>query len=892
VTLTPGTRLGSYEIAAPLGAGGMGEVYRAHDTKLQRDVAVKVLPESLAHDPAALARFEREARAVAALSHPHILAIHDLGKEDGVAFAVMELLEGETLRERLAGGPLPQRKALELAREIAQGLAAAHEKGIVHRDLKPENLFLTRGGRVKILDFGLARQLAPASSDDTHSPTVPRQTDPGTVLGTVGYMSPEQVKGLAADQRSDIFSFGAVLYEMLTGRRAFQKPTAAETMTAILREDPPEPSATGVHLPPALERIVRHCLEKEPDERFRSAHDLAFALEAVSGSSAAGTLAPVEAPRARRVPLAAAAAVALAALVLGALLDRALRRMPDVPLIAIKPLTHSGSDRQPAVSPDGRSVAFDSTRDGVSRIWLKQLTTGDEVAITTGPDSTPRFSPDGSQILFVRGETVGPLAFLAPTRSDLYRAPVLGGSARRIAPVAGDADWSPDGRSIAFVRVELKGESILSTLFLVSPEGGAPKEVARYPERVLGMPRFSPDGASIAVTSFPQFGNSGARFEVVSVDGRSRRTVDVPPSLGPVSSAAWSSRSEIFYAQSLLVRYGEGRLLRQRLGGSRSAPLLWLPFESATVDVLSRGVLVAESRSTRQNLLEVSLKEPGARPRFLTRGTATDRQPVFSPDGEWVAFSSNRSGNLDVWEISTKSGALRRITEDPADDWDPGFTRDGRPIWSSGRTGHLEIWTADPDGSSPRRVSDDGTDAENPTSTPDGWVVYASSNSSKTGLWKVKLDGGGATRFGPCVNLPETSPDGRYVACPDLSVGPIRVVRVADGKVMPLVIEPPHPRASTEVQMGRVRFHPDGSRVLFVGQDESGVNGIFEQAFLPETKDTSAARRKVAGFDPNVETESFAVSPDGSRLVIAQLERVFSVVTIEGVAGVERPRRP
>jgi eukaryotic-like serine/threonine-protein kinase len=892
MTLLPGSRLGSYEVVAPLGAGGMGEVWRAHDTKLGRDVAIKVLPEAVAQDASALARFEREARAVAALSHPHILAIHDLGKENGTAYAVMELLEGETLRSRLAGGPLPQRKALELAKEIAEGLAAAHEKGIVHRDLKPENLFVTKGGRIKILDFGLAKQaITTSAGSDTKSPTVEQATDPGSVLGTVGYMSPEQVKGRAADARSDIFSFGAVLYEMVTGRRAFQKETSAETMTAILREDPRELSATGVQVPPALERIVRHCLEKEPDERFRSAHDLAFALDAVGGSSAAAAVSAVAGPSVRRVRVATAVAIGLAALAAGALLDRALRGRAANPLIAVKPLTHSGTDRLAAVSPDGKSIVFTSSRDGVPRIWLKQLATGDEVAITSGPDSAPRFSPDGSQILFDRGATVGPLSFLTETKCDLYRAAVVGGSARRIASKAGDADWSPDGRSIVFVRVAAaRGQSLGSGLFLVSPDGGEPKELLRSDDSVFVLPRFSPDGKRLAVATYPQFGNNGSRFEIVSVEGGSHRALQVPPSLGPVSSAAWSSAKEIMYAQSLYVRFGEALLIRHPIGGAPQ-PTLWLPFESASVDVLGGGALVADSRSTRQNLLELSLVDPAAPPRWLTRGTATDRQPVYSPDGEWLAFSSNRSGNLDVWEISTKTGALRRITENAADDWDPGFTRDGHPIWSSGRTGHLEIWTAEPDGSSPRQVSTDGTDAENPTSTPDGWVVYASANSAKTGLWKVKVDGSGAARFGPCVNIPETSPDGRYVACPDLNIGPIRVIRVADGKVMPLVIEAPHPRLDTEVQLGRPRFHPDGKRILFVAEDERGASGIYEQAFEPEKADTNATRRKVAGFDPNVETESFAISPDGSHLVLAQLERTFGIVSIEGVPGVEKPAR-
>jgi serine/threonine protein kinase len=270
LSLAPGTKLGSYEIVAPLGAGGMGEVYRARDAKLDRDVAVKVLPAHLSEDPVALARFEREAKVVAATSHPNILAIFDFGAADGVAYAVTELLEGETMRARIADGPLSARKAVDYAVQIAEGLAAAHDHGIVHRDLKPENLFVTREGRVKILDFGLARHSVAPSSDDTHSPTLSPGTEPGTVMGTVGYMSPEQVRGRPAEARSDIFSFGAVLYEMVSGRRAFQGESAAETMHAILKEEPPELLETGRPLPPALERIVGHCLEKSPEQRFHS----------------------------------------------------------------------------------------------------------------------------------------------------------------------------------------------------------------------------------------------------------------------------------------------------------------------------------------------------------------------------------------------------------------------------------------------------------------------------------------------------------------------------------------------------------------------------------------------------------------------------------------------
>jgi len=288
MALAAGTVLGPYEITVPIGAGGMGEVYRAHDRRLHRDVAVKVLPLAVAADRDRLRRFEQEAHAVAALNHPNILALYDIGEASGLHFIVSELLDGEPLRDKLAGGPLPARRAIDLAVQIARGLAAAHDKGIVHRDLKPENIFVTNDARVKILDFGLAKPIdagQPGRAPATMMATVAGGTEPGLVLGTVGYMSPEQVRGESVDHRTDIFSFGAVLYELVSGRRAFKRDTAAETMTAILKDDPPELAGAGTPIPPGLERIVRRALEKSPGERFQSAKDLGFALDAVGGPS-------------------------------------------------------------------------------------------------------------------------------------------------------------------------------------------------------------------------------------------------------------------------------------------------------------------------------------------------------------------------------------------------------------------------------------------------------------------------------------------------------------------------------------------------------------------------------------------------------------------------------
>src|SRR5258706_8903754 len=365
MTIAAGSRLGPYEILAPIGAGGMGEVYRAKDARLSREVAIKVLPASFSNDADRLRRFEQEARAAGLLNHPNITAVYDIGTHEGAPYVVSELLEGETLRAALAVGKLSPRRAIDYAIQMAHGLAAAHEKGIVHRDLKPENLFVTKDGRVKILDFGLAKltHAEETKGQQTGMPTATAGTEPGVVMGTLGYMAPEQVRGKPADVRSDIFSFGAILYEMLAGRRAFQGDSAADTMSAILREDPPELSLTNQNLPPGLERIIRHCLEKNPEQRFHSAHDLAFDLEALSAVSATG--APLRAAAAapkRRVPVAIVAGAVVVAAVAGALVAGRLagRRPLAVQRLTLQPGTIVGA----RFAPDGQTIVYGAAWNG------------------------------------------------------------------------------------------------------------------------------------------------------------------------------------------------------------------------------------------------------------------------------------------------------------------------------------------------------------------------------------------------------------------------------------------------------------------------------------------------------------------------------------------------
>src|SRR5579872_6820 len=416
MALPAGSKLGPYEIQSPLGAGGMGEVYRARDTRLNRDVAIKILPASYSADPERLQRFAQESRAAAALNHPNILSIYDIGETNGAPYVVSELLEGETLRDRLRNGPLSSRKAIDYAQQIARGLAAAHEKGIVHRDLKPENLFITNDGRAKILDFGLAKFTRPdadaakVSGDD---PTMQVATEVGTVMGTAGYMSPEQVRGKAADSRSDIFSFGAILYEMLSGKRAFHGDSAADTMSAILKEEPPDLAETNRNVSPALERVVRHCLEKSPAERFQSARDVAFNLEAltdVSGSSRSGVKALPEQKPVRRWMLPLVAGLLVVASWAG--VYRYARRGVAVTNPTFHEITfRNGMIWAARFAPDGQTILYGAAWDGrPQEIFSTRFDSSDSRSVGLSPAQILSISSKGEMAISLHPLNTAPFA--------------------------------------------------------------------------------------------------------------------------------------------------------------------------------------------------------------------------------------------------------------------------------------------------------------------------------------------------------------------------------------------------------------------------------------------------------------------------------------------------
>jgi serine/threonine protein kinase len=525
--LAAGAKVDGYEVLGLLGTGGMGEVYRARDPVLKRDVAIKVLPPFVARDPDRLWRFEQEAQAAAALNHPNILAVYRFGVFEGAPYLVSELLVGETLRQQLNHGPISLRRAIDLGVQIAHGLAAAHDKGIVHRDLKPENLFVTKEDRIKILDFGLAKLVQPQTGKDDSGPTQAYETDPGAVMGTAGYMSPEMVRGEMVDRRADIFAFGAILYEMLAGKRAFQHSTSAETMTAILREDPPGVSQIARSTPPGLQRVVHRCLEKNPERRFQSSSDLAFALEALSDSGTSSSAA-VQGPEQRRPRKALAWWIGLAALVAAFIVIYyvvAGRAPASFTHYSLQRVIGSKHVRSLAISPDSVYLAAVlNDANGAQTLLLHHIPTNSERTIVQDPAYNYHhvtFSPDGSYIYF----RIDALGQPRPNRSDEYRIPVLGGQPTRvIAGVDFPLTFIDGGQRVCFYRKDLTAGSY--QFLSANPDGSDQQVLANGKKPFPDLAVCSPSG------EFAALQDSLGNVESLEFASGSTRTVASSAALG------------------------------------------------------------------------------------------------------------------------------------------------------------------------------------------------------------------------------------------------------------------------------------------------------------------------------------------------------------------------
>jgi Tol biopolymer transport system component len=858
MTLPAGTKLGPYDILSPLGAGGMGEVYRARDPRLGREVAVKVLPAEMSADPNRLARFEQEARAASALNHPGIVTIYEIGRSDSIPYIAMELVSGKTLRDLLAEGAIPPKRALTIAAHTADALARAHEAGIVHRDLKPENVMVVRDGLVKVLDFGLAKLMPGPETDLSQSPTAIEPTHPGVVLGTVSYMSPEQASGKAVDFRSDQFSLGSILYEMATGQRAFARGTTAESLVAIIKDEPEPPPALLPQAPAPLRWVIERCLAKDPDERYASTRDLARDLARLrdySGQTSSETAAA--APRRRRggvVALAAAAAATVAAGLLGALVGRGRPEAPPARPIRFSVPIPDGTLYAPAETSRGFSVSPDGTRFGIEaysqgrrRLFVRPLGAEQATELEGSLDATAHFwSPDSRFIAFYAD-------------GKLKKIPAAGGPAQTIcgASIGFIGSWNRDG-TILFTM--LSGDP---GIYRVSDTGGPPTLVPKPEKRILLWPHFLPDGRRYL-------------FVGLSLEGRSAEGWDL--GLGQLESSeslrVGTVDSRVEYASpGTLLFARDGALFAQpfdersgRLGGEPRRIVESLHFFNgpahAAFSVSSTGVLAYQAAARPSRLVWFdragktvsNLGEPGLVSEFR-----------ISPDGGRVAVGVGRheSGTSDIWLHEIARGVSTRLHADTSDQIAPVWQPDGaRLIYRSDRMGPPDIFeiTVGAPGSDRPLLQGPGVQQPEDVSPDGGRLLYLNAvRGSDWDIWIAPLGKDGTpkpwleSRFSEA--SPRFSPDGRWIAYESDESG-----------------EPEVYAALTEGGGGKRRLSPSGGRLPRWRRDGRELTYVAPNGLIMSIPVTAGSRGEfgvpVPLFRVESVVENYDVSPDGTRFLV------------------------
>ena len=710
--LASGTKLGPYEIQSPLGAGGMGEVYRARDPQLKRDVAIKVITGYTSHDVDRLRRFEQEARAAAALNHPNILSIYQMGTHEGKPYLVTELLEGSTLREELLHGPLPSRKAVDYAIQTMHGLAAAHEQGIVHRDLKPENLFVTKDGRIKILDFGLAKLVQPSSDPGSVAQTMSEGTKPGIVLGTVGYMSPEQVRSNTTDHRTDLFAFGAIFYEMLSGQRAFRKPTSAETMSAILNEEPPPVTQIVPAVPPALQKIVNRCMEKSAERRFHSASDLAFALEALSDSGSSTTSAVASATSPSKWRWIAAAALIVVVVVV---LVNWFARPPAAPMIeSVNQLTDDGESKEGGLATDGARIYLNEGPVASLRIVQVSVSEGGTAPLPTQLTSPliTAITRDGSALLALAGGGYN-------AAQQLWMLSLPGGATRRLGEMdVTDASIFPDGRIVY---------TIGSTVNVAERDGSNPRKLAEIPFLGAGWPYVSPDGGRIVFSSITGFQQYGPIYEI-DADGSHLHEVMKGGQNGLPSNiccARWTPDGRYFlFRASSRGRWDIWAVADHNsfLRGSPQPVRLTngpISYSAGTISRDGKQIFVIGEKR-RGELVRYDPKLHDFAP-YL--GGISALGITFSRDGKWAAYVSYPDHAL--WRSRTDGSERLQLTFSPQVAIEPRISPDGTRV--AYQDPDNVAYVISMNGGTPRKLSDN---AQAPDWSPDGNLLAVSSTVS------------------------------------------------------------------------------------------------------------------------------------------------------------------
>jgi Tol biopolymer transport system component/predicted Ser/Thr protein kinase len=906
-----GRTVSHYRILEKLGAGGMGVVYKAEDTRLHRFVALKFLPETLAKDRQALERFQREAQAASALNHPNICTIYDIGEFEGQPFIAMEFLEGQTLKHRIEEKPLKTDQVLDLAIQIADGLDAAHSKGITHRDMKPANIFVTARAQVKILDFGLAKLQGPAvgvqglgESPPTPGPRSPTPdaptasidpehlTSPGMALGTVAYMSPEQARGELVDARTDLFSFGAVLYEMATGRRAFSGTSTATIFTAILRDEPPRPSQLNPQLPSRLEEIISKALEKDREVRYQVASEMRADLKRlkrdtdsgrpVASGVMAGMVREPTRRKARWLTMAGALASAMAVTV--GLYKFIGRKQTAVSFqsMQIVHVTDTGKADAAAVSPDGKYVAYVTGSPGEQSLRVRQVATRSDIEIVPAVEGQYRglsFSHDGNYIYYVRSEKA------TPKLGSLHQVPVLGGPSRRfIAHVDSAVTFSPEGKRLAFVRYDMREGQ--TALVVADVDGTAEQRLAarKLPEWFsLAGPSWSPDGKTIGVSAC----FSSEYCIVLAVEARNGHEKPIGSGRFEVRRVAWladgsalvvnarESSTRPFQIWQLSYPHGEMRRITNDLNDYRD------------IDVTAdSGTLVTVQDELLSNLW-IADDYHGGSPQ---RGEINPHQITFGThnhDGEdglaWTAdggivYSSFASGKAELWIVNADGTHPRLLTHgDIESPGSPSACPDGRFIVDGlNLKGDYALWRVDADGANPKQLVEYG---EDPSCSPDGkWVVFSSLSAGQWTLWRVSIDGGVPARL---TDYPSDwqaiSPDGRWIAFLDQAEPAKPKIAVMPFAGGPAAKTFDFSAASPTYKPLRLYFGPDGRSVCFVDSPK-GASNIWSQLL------DGGRPKQLTEFTSGL-IFNFAWSRDGRRLALSRGNKVSDVVMISNLKG-------